>query len=337
MTGFLVVLITLAILTIVVAINGIKQVSQGSAAIVERLGKFRIELKPGLNFIVPFLDRVREVRNVNVNWSDVWQNRIDLREQIMDIPEQEIISKDNIRVQVDTIVFYQIVEPYKAVYEISSPVEAIKQLSQTTIRNILGEMDLDASLTARESINGRLRSILDEATDKWGIKVLRVEIQEIKPPVELKDAMQKQMIAERKKREMITLAEAEKRKNILDAEGFKQKAILEAEGRNRAVVLDAEAVKQQKVLEAEGESKSIQMVQEATAKGLEAVQEVLAKTGGSNGVILIEALKTQQSVAESLASGTNGKFFLPNEIAGLFGAVGGLSEILKMSKSLDDK
>jgi regulator of protease activity HflC (stomatin/prohibitin superfamily) len=255
----------------------------------------------------------------------------------MDIPEQEIISKDNIRVQVDTIVFYQIVEPYKAVYEISSPVEAIKQLSQTTIRNILGEMDLDASLTARESINGRLRSILDEATDKWGIKVLRVEIQEIKPPVELKDAMQKQMIAERQKREMITLAEAEKQKNILDAEGFKQKAILEAEGRNRAVVLDAEAVKQQKVLEAEGESKSIQMVQEATAKGLEAVQEVLAKTAGSNGVILIEALKTQQSVAESLASGTNAKFFLPNEIAGLFGAVGGLSEILKMSKSLDDK
>jgi regulator of protease activity HflC (stomatin/prohibitin superfamily) len=260
-----------------------------------------------------------------------------LREQIMDIPEQEIISKDNIRVQVDTIVFYQIVEPYKAVYEISSPVEAIKQLSQTTIRNILGELDLDASLTARESINGRLRSILDEATDKWGIKVLRVEIQEIKPPLELKDAMQKQMIAERKKREMITLAEGEKQKNILDAEGFKQKAILEAEGRNRAVVLDAEAVRQRKVLEAEGESKSIQMVQEATARGLEAVQEVLAKTGGSNGVILIEALKTQQSVAASLASGTNAKFFLPNEIAGLFGAVGGLSEILKMSKSLDDK
>jgi regulator of protease activity HflC (stomatin/prohibitin superfamily) len=157
MTGSLVVLITLAILTIVVAISGIKLVSQGEAAIVERLGKFRIELKPGLNFIVPFLDKVREVRNVNVNWSDVWQNRIDLREQIMDIPEQEIISKDNIRVQVDTIVFYQIVEPYKAVYEISSPVEAIKQLSQTTIRNILGELDLDASLTARESINGRLR------------------------------------------------------------------------------------------------------------------------------------------------------------------------------------
>ena len=336
MTGFLVVLITLAILTIVVAMNGIKQVAQGTAAIVERLGEFRIELRPGLNFIVPFLDKVRIVRNVNVK-SDVRHDRIDLREQIMDIPAQEIISKDNIRVQVDTIVFYQIVEPYKAVYEISSPVEAIKQLSQTTIRNILGEMDLDASLTARESINGRLRSILDEATDKWGIKVLRVEIQEIKPPVELKDAMQKQMIAERKKREMITLAEAEKRKNILDAEGFKQKAILEAEGRNRAVVLDAEAVKQQKVLEAEGESKSIQMVQEATAKGLEAVQEVLAKTGGSNGVILIEALKTQQSVAESLASGTNAKFFLPNEIAGLFGAVGGLSEILKMSKSLDDK
>lgn len=336
MTGFLVVLITLAILTIVVAMSGIKQVSQGSAAIVERLGKFRIELRPGLNFIVPFLDKVRTVRNVNAQ-SDVRHDRIDLREQIMDIPEQEIISKDNIRVQVDTIVFYQIVEPYKAVYEISSPVEAIKQLSQTSIRNILGEMDLDASLTARESINGRLQSILDEATDKWGIKVLRVEIQEIKPPIELKDAMQKQMIAERKKRETITLAEGAKRKNILDAEGFKQKAILEAEGRNRAVVLDAEAVKQQKVLEAEGESKSIQMVQEATAKGLQAVQEVLAKTAGSNGVILIEALKTQQNVAESLASGTNAKFFLPNEIAGLFGAVGGLSEILKMSKSLDDK
>ena len=255
----------------------------------------------------------------------------------MDIPEQEVISKDNIRMQVDTLVFYQIIEPYKSVYEINSPVYAIKQLSQTTIRNIFGEMDLDTSLSARDSINDRLRSILDEATDKWGIKIIRVEIQDIIPPIELKDAMQKQMVAERAKREKITLAEADKQKNILDAEGIKQKQILEAEGANKAVILTAQAEKNKRVLEAEGESHSIKMVQEAVAEGLDAVRDVLGKTDGIEGVVLIETLKTQQEIAKSLAGGTNSKFFLPNDLAGLFGAIGGVKEILDLSKNLKKK
>ena len=277
------------------------------------------------------LDRIILIHGVNAQTGIIPESRIDLREQIYDIPSQEVITKDNIRMQVDTLVFYQIVEPYKAVYEISNPVEAIKQLSQTTIRNIFGEMDLDTSLSAREDINTRLRIVLDEATDNWGIKIERVEIQEIAPPAELKDAMQKQMVAERARREKVTLAEAEKQENILLAEGIKQRQILEAEGQNRAVVLTAEAEKQKRILEAEGEAESIRLVQESTAKGLDAVREVLSVTKGSEGLVLIETLKTQSEIAKALASGENSKFFLPMELAGLFGAVGGIKEILSIS------
>jgi len=336
METMLIINISIAVLVFFIAISGVKQISQGQSAIIERLGKYRTTLKPGLNFVIPFLDKLKFVKSVNMT-TEMSNYRIDLREQIMDIPEQEVISKDNIRMQVDTLVFYQIVEPYKAVYEISSPVNAIKQLSQTTIRNIFGEMDLDTSLSARESINERLRSILDEATDKWGIKVLRVEIQDIIPPLELKEAMQKQMVAERAKREKVTLAEADKQKNILEAEGVKQKQILEAEGANKAVILKAQAEKDKRILEAEGESKSIKMVQEATAEGLDAVRDVLGKTDGIEGVVLIETLKTQQEVAKSLAGGTNSKFFLPNDLAGLFGAIGGVKEVLDLSKKLKKK
>ena len=336
MDAMLIINISIAVLVIFISLSAVKQVSQGQAAFIERLGKYQTTLEPGLNFVIPFFDKQKIVKAVNMS-TDLPDNRIDLREQIMDIPEQEVISKDNIRMQVDTLVFYQIIEPYKSVYEINSPVYAIKQLSQTTIRNIFGEMDLDTSLSARDSINDRLRSILDEATDKWGIKIIRVEIQDIIPPIELKDAMQKQMVAERAKREKITLAEADKQKNILDAEGIKQKQILEAEGANKAVILTAQAEKNKRVLEAEGESHSIKMVQEAVAEGLDAVRDVLGKTDGIEGVVLIETLKTQQEIAKSLAGGTNSKFFLPNDLAGLFGAIGGVKEILDLSKNLKKK
>ncbi|TKJ36949.1 peptidase [candidate division LCP-89 bacterium B3_LCP] len=337
MDPVLIINIAIAILVIIIALSGIKQIQQGQAAVIERLGKYHKTLEAGLSFIIPFFDRQKFVRNVNARPHELANNRIDLREQIMDIPEQEVISKDNIRMQVDTLVFFQIVEPYKAVYEISSPVKGIQQLSQTTIRNIFGEMDLDTSLSARESINDRLRSILDEATDKWGIKVLRVEIQDIIPPIELKEAMQKQMIAERERRAKVTLAEAEKQERILTAEGQRQKQILEAEGENQAVILKAEAERKKKILEAEGQSKSIQMVQEATAKGLDAVRVVLGKAEGIQGVVLIETLKAQQEIAKALASGENSKFFLPNDLAGLFGAIGGIKEVLDLSKDISAK
>jgi regulator of protease activity HflC (stomatin/prohibitin superfamily) len=314
-----------------IALAGIRQVAQSQCALVERLGRYHKTLNPGLNLIVPFLDRVRFVGSVNLRGrvDHISPYRIDLREQVLDIAKQEVITRDNVEMDVDTLVFYQITEPRRTVYEISNVVEAIRQLSRTTIRNVFGEMDLDTSLSARESINTRLRTILDEATDKWGIKVLRVEIQDISPPPELKETMQKQMVAERERRAKVTLAEAQKQAVILEAEAKRQDAILRAEGDSKAVVLRAEAEKQQRILTAEGESESIRLVQQATAAGLDAIRGVLGKTDGTQGLIVLEALKAQIGIAEHLASGESTKLFLPTDIAGLYGAVGGIKEILK--------
>ncbi len=329
------IIIAATFLVIVIALSGIRQVAQSQCGIVERLGRYHKTLHPGLNFIVPFLDRVRFVAGANLRGKEdgISPYRIDLREQILDIAKQDVITKDNVEMDVDTLVFFQITEPHRAVYEISNVVDAIRQLSRTTIRNIFGEMDLDTTLSARESINSRLRTVLDEATDKWGIKVLRVEIQDIAPPPELKETMQKQMVAERERRAKVTLAEAEKQAVILEAESKRQDAILRAEGENKAIILRAEAEKQQKVLTAEGEAESIRLVQQATAAGLEAVRGVLGQTAGTQGLIMLEALKAQMEIAKSLSSGENTKIFLPTDIAGLYGAVGGIKEILK---SADD-
>ncbi len=325
----LIINLVIGLFVIIIAISGIKQVSQSQAAIIERLGKYNKTLEPGLNFIVPFLDRQKNIGSVNLVSTGIASTRIDLREQMLDISEKSIITKDNIRMSVDTLVFYQIVEPFKCVYEISNPVMAIRQLSFTTIRNIFGEMELDKTLAARESINEKLRQILDEATDKWGIKVLRVEIQDIIPPEELKDAMQQQMIAERDRRAKVTNAEAYKQEKILLAEGVKQKAILEAEGEAKSVSLRAEAEKNKRILEAKGEAEAIKLVQLATAEGLDAVRDVVSNTKGIDVIIKLEALKSQQDIANSLANGKSSKIFLPNEIAGFFGAIGGISDMLK--------
>lgn len=326
-------------LVVVIALMGIRQVAQSQCAIVERLGRYHKTLPPGINFIVPFLDRVRYVAGLNLRGKEdgIPPYRIDLREQILDISAQQVITKDNVEMEVDTLVFYQIADPQRTVYEISNVVEAIRQISRTTIRNIFGEMDLDTSLSARESINMRLRTILDEATDKWGIKVLRVEIQDISPPPELKETMQKQMIAERDRRAKVTLAEAEKQSVILKAEGQRQDAILRAEGENQATILRAEAEKQRNVLTAQGEAESIRLVQEATASGLNAVRGVLGQTDGTQGLIALEALKAQMQIAKNLASGENTKIFLPTDIAGLYGAVGGIKEVLKATADTSPK
>lgn len=325
-----IILSALALVTLLIGIRGIKQVAQSEAAIIERFGRYTRTLMPGINFVVPILDKIRFVGSVNIS-SDISRYRIDLREQIMDIPEQEVITKDNIRVLADTLVFYQITDPVRAVYEISSPVVGIRQLSQTTIRNLFGEMDLDQSLSARESINDRLRVILDDATDKWGIKILRVEIQDIKPPVELNAAMQKQMIAEREKREKVTLAEADKQKNILEAEGSRQKQILEAEGNAKSQLLRAEAARDSKIMAAQGEAESIRLVQEATARGLQEVRDAVADANNSKGVIALETLKAQQGIAQAIANGSSSKIYLPTELAGLLGALGSIKEIMSES------
>jgi regulator of protease activity HflC (stomatin/prohibitin superfamily) len=331
MSPMLYIIIALTFLVIVIALSGIRQISQSQCAIIERLGRYHKTLNAGLNFIMPFLDKIRFVGNVNLKGTEegISPYRIDLREQILDIPKQSVITKDNVEMDVDTLIFYQVIEPHRIVYEISSPVEAIRQLSRTTIRNIIGGMELDASLSARGVINERLRTILDEATDKWGVKIMRVEIQDISPPPELKVIMQKQMIAERDRRAKVTLAEAEKQSTILEAESKRQDVILRAEGQNKAIILKAEAEKQNRILTAEGEAEAIRLVQQATAAGLDVVRGVLGQTGGTQGLIILEALKAQMEIAKNLSSGESTKLFLPTDIAGFYGAIGGIKEILK--------
>ncbi len=316
----------------------IRIVSQSQCGIIERFGRYHKTLRPGLNVVVPFIDRQRRVASLNLRGREdrISSNRIDLREQVLDVPKQDVITKDNIEMDVDTLVFYQIIDPVKSVYEISNLLSAIRQLSKTTIRNIFGEMELDATLSAREPINARLKTVLDEATDAWGIRVLRVEIQDISPPQELKHTMQQQMVAERDRRAQVTLAEAAKQAVILEAESRKQDAVLRAEGDNRAVILRAEAEKQEKILRAEGEAESIALVQQATAGGLEAVREVLGRSGGSEGLIMLQALNAQTEIAKHLSSGESTKIFLPTDIAGLYGAVGGIKEILKATRESSD-
>ena len=312
------IVIAVVCLIIVIVLLGVRQISQSQAAIVERLGRYHKTLHPGINLIIPFLDHVKRVRHVNAPASDLPANRMDMREQVLDVKEQKIISKDNVQMDVDTVVFYQITEPHKVFYEITDPIEAIKQICMTTVRSVFGEMDLDESLSSREKVNSRLRSALDEVTDKWGIKVLRVEIQDIQLEPDLINTMKSQMIAERGRRAAVTTAEGEKQATILRAEGMKRGEVLEAEAEKEAMVLRAEA-----------EAESIRMVQEAKATGLEAVRSVLSKRDGIKGILTLETLKTQETVARELASGTNSKFYLPMNLAGLYGAIDGVKELLK--------
>ena len=318
----------IVVLIIIIVLMGVRQVSQSQTAIVERLGRYHKTLHPGINLIVPFLDQLKRVDHVNVPGSPLPSNRMDMREQVLDVPEQIVISKDNVQMDVDTVVFYQIIEPHRVFYEITNPVEAIFQICKTTVRSVFGEMDLDESLSSREKVNARLRSVLDEVTDKWGIKILRVEIQDIRLEQDLIDTMKTQMVAERRRRAVVAEAEGEKQAAILHAEGVKRGAVLEAEADKEAMVLRAEAEKSRRVLEAEGEAQSIRMVQEATANGLEAVRSVLGRLDGTQAVLALETLKTQEVVARELASGTNSKFYLPMNLAGLYGAIDGVKELL---------
>ena len=243
-----------ALIVILVSL-GIRQIPQAQAAIVQRLGRYHKTLHPGLNLIIPFLDHIEKVAHVNSPDSTLPPHRMDMREQVLDVPKQDVITKDNVLMEVDTVLFYQITEPYKAFYEISRPIGAIFQICMTTVRSVFGEMDLDTSLASRELVNNKLRSVLDEATDKWGIKVVRVEIQEIKPPADLVDEMKKQMIAERNRRVVVAAAEGEKRAKVLEAEGVKDAEILRATADSEAAVLRATAERKRRILEAEGEAR----------------------------------------------------------------------------------
>ena len=293
----------------VLILKGIYIVKQSEAMVVERLGKFHRVCRSGLHFIVPIVDSIRIFRLEGRS-----SKRIDLREQVMDFPPQPVITHDNVTMQVDSVIYYQISDPVKALYEIEDLSLAIRQLAITNIRNVMGEMDLDETLTSRETVNAKLRLVLDEATDKWGVKVTRVELKNILPPTEIETAMAKQMKAERERRATVTEAEGIKRSNILKAEGERDAAIAEAEGD-----------KQAKILRAEAEAAAIEKVATAKAEAIRLVFKGIHEGGPTKDIIAIRYLEALEKIADSRAS----KIFIPYEATGILGAVASIGEVMK--------
>ena len=300
-------LVVLLIFILVVAFKSIKVVKQAEVYIIERLGKFHKIADAGLTIIVPFFDHVRSV--------------VSLKQQTMDIPPQGVITKDNVTITIDTVVFYQITDPAKAVYEIQSLKKGIEYLAITTIRDIVGKMDLDETFSSRDTINQRLRTILDEATDKWGCKIDRVEIKDINPPADIRDAMEKQMNAERNKRAMILQAEAER-----------QSAITIAEGRKEAAILDAEAEKESKIRKAAGEAAAIERVAEAKAKEVQMVYDAIKRADPNDKLVQLKSLEALEEVAKGEAN----KVFIPFDATSALGSLGAMKEVLTDRKKKDE-
>lgn len=294
----------LVIFVIIVGFSAIKIIRQATVGIIERLGKYHKTAKQGINVIIPFIDNFRAI--------------VDLREQVVDFPPQPVITKDNVTMMIDTVVYYQVTDPFKFTYEISNPIMAIENLTATTLRNIVGDLELDETLTSRDIVNTKLRAILDEATDKWGIKVNRVELKNILPPQDIQTAMEKQMRAEREKREAILRAEGQKTAAILEAEGSKQAAILNAEAGREAAIREAEGLRQAKILEAQGEAEAIISVQEAFANSL-----VMIKNAAADDKVL--ALKSLEAL-KHIGDGQSTKLIIPGDLAGLSGVFAALKE-----------
>ena len=290
------VLIALLVLIVLVIARNIRVVQQARAFVIERLGAYKTTWHTGIHLKVPFIERVAKI--------------VSLKEQVADFPPQPVITKDNVTMQIDTVVYFQITDPKLYTYGIEQPMVAIENLAATTLRNIIGDLELDQCLTSRDIINTKMRAILDEATDPWGIKVNRVELKNILPPKEIQNAMEKQMKAERERREA-----------ILRAEGEKRAAILEAEGEKESAILRADAKKQQQILEAEGEAEAILKVQTATAEGIRRINEA----SPTEAVIKIKALEAFAAAANGQAT----KIIIPSEIQGIAGLAGGVLEAVK--------
>lgn len=289
------IIIILVVLLLAILISCIKIVPQAQAYVVERLGAYQGTWSVGLHIKVPFLDRV--ARKVN------------LKEQVADFPPQPVITKDNVTMRIDTVVFYQITDPRLFTYGVENPMMAIENLTATTLRNIIGELELDQTLTSRETINTKMRAALDIATDPWGIKVNRVELKNIIPPAEIQNAMERQMKAERERREAVTRAEGEKKANILVAEGEKESAILRAEAEKQSAILRAEAEKEKMIREAEGEAEAILKVQQANADGI----KMLKEAGADDAVLKIKSLEAFEKAADGKAT----KILLPADLQGI--------------------
>ncbi len=301
------VVILLVILILAVLASCIKIVPQAQALIVERLGAYIGTWSVGLHFKLPIVDRVAR--------------RVNLKEQVIDFKPQPVITKDNVTMQIDTVVFFQITDPKLYAYGVENPLMAIENLTATTLRNIIGDLELDDTLTSRELINTKMRTLLDVATDPWGIKVNRVELKNIIPPAAIQDSMEKQMKAERERREKILQAEGEKKSTVLVAEGHKESAILEAEAEKQAAILRAEAKKEAMIREAEGEAQAIIKVQQANAEGIRLIREA----GADDAVIQLKSLEAFAKAADGQAT----KIIIPSDIQGLAGAVRSVVEVAK--------
>ena len=297
--------VVLAVVALLVLLSCIKIVPQAQAIVVERLGAYLDTWSVGVHFKMPFVDRVAK--------------RIILKEQVVDFPPQPVITKDNVTMKIDTVVFFQITDPKLFAYGVENPIMAIENLTATTLRNIIGDLELDQTLTSRETINTKMRAALDVATDPWGIKVNRVELKNIIPPAAIQDAMEKQMKAERERREAILRAEGEKKSTVLVAEGQKASAILEAEAEKEAAILRAEAEKQKMIKEAEGRAEAILKVQQANADGIRFIKEA----GADNAVLQLKSMEAFAKAADGKAT----KIIIPSEIQGIAGLVKSLAEI----------
>lgn len=303
----LIVLFLLVVFILIVLFTRIKIVPQSNIYVVERLGKFYAAWETGVHFLCPFLDRVAK--------------RVSIKEQVVDFKPQPVITKDNVTMQIDTVVFFQITNPVQFAYGVERPLAAIENLTATTLRNIIGELEFDATLNSRDLINTKITETIDHATDRWGIKVIRVELKNIDPPVDIKNAMEKQMKAERERREMETRAEGEKKANITVAEGKKQSAILEAEAEKQSAILRAEAKKEATIREAEGQAEAIRAVQMANAEGIKYIREA----GADEAVITLKSLEAFAKAADGKAT----KIIIPSEIQSIAGLVKSVVEIGK--------
>ena len=302
-------LIVIIVIAVWVLASCVRIVPQAYAVILERLGAYQATWSTGIHFKVPFIERV--ARKVN------------LKEQVVDFPPQPVITKDNVTMQIDTVVFFQITDPKLYTYGVENPIMAIENLSATTLRNIIGDMELDETLTSRETINTKMRASLDEATDPWGIKVNRVELKNIIPPAAIQDAMEKQMKAERERREAILIAEGQKKSTILVAEGKKQSAILDAEAEKQAAILRAEAQKERMIKEAEGQAEAVLKVQNANAEGIRMIREA----GADEAVLTLKSLEAFARAADGKAT----KIIIPSDIQNMAGLVKSITEVAKDS------
>lgn len=310
----------LALIVIVLVSAGVKVVPQSETRVIERLGRFHAVLPPGLNIIWPFIDKPKMVytRSMVGNYARIVSTSvIDLREQVYDFPSQQVITKDNVTTEINALIYFQIVDPKKSVYEIENLPNAIEKLTQTSLRNVIGELELDETLTSRDTINSKLQAILDEATNKWGVKVNRVELQDITPPESVRVAMEKQMQAERNRRA-----------EILNAEGEKKSLILRSEGEKQSQINQAEAIKQAEILRAEGESRAKVLVAEAEAEAIRRVSEAIKESQTDPATYML-AMKYIETLKEMTSGQDNKTVYVPYEASGVLGSIGSIKELFK--------